>query len=49
MHSEEMRQKLNWMTLEKRRVMARLCMMHRSMRLEGVLHGELELEDPIQQ
>ena len=28
-HSEEMRQKLNWMTLEKRRVMARLCMMHR--------------------
>ena len=23
-HSEEMRQKLNWMTLEKRRVMARL-------------------------
>ena len=24
-----MRQKLNWMTLEKRRVMARLCMMHR--------------------
>ena len=30
-HSEEMRQKLNWTTLEKRRVMAiaRLCMMHR--------------------
>ena len=28
-HCEEMRQKLNWMTLEKRRVMARLCMMHR--------------------
>ena len=28
-HSEEMRQKLNWMTLERRRVMARLCMMHR--------------------
>ena len=30
MHSEAMRQKLNfWMTLEKRRVMARLCMMYR--------------------
>ena len=28
-HSEEMRQRLNWLTLEKRRVMARLCMMHR--------------------
>ena len=28
-HSEEMRQKLNWMTLEKRRVMASLCMVHR--------------------
>ena len=28
-HSEKMRRKLNWMTLEKRRVMARLCMMHR--------------------
>jgi len=28
-HSEEMRQKLNWMTLEKRRVMARWFMMHR--------------------
>ena len=28
-HSEEMRQKLNWMTFERGRVMARLCMMHR--------------------
>jgi len=27
-HSEEMRQKLNWVTLKKR-VMARLCMMHK--------------------
>ena len=26
---EEIRRKLNWMTLEKRGVMARLCMMHR--------------------
>ena len=38
-HSEKMRRKLNWMTLEK----------SDGKTVEGVLHGELEQEDTIQQ